>query len=101
MSDQHTQMDDYPVRIFVLEDGQPVDTREEYCASDFAALPGPGDIIVSPWAVEGAQRSDPRDRTFHEVVRRYFCPTSEKPTWVMLVVNSRAGTLVEADVCNN
>lgn len=92
---------EYPVRIFVEVDGRYCDREDGYDASDFATLPAVGDVIVSPWAAPDAHRSDPQMRTFYEVVRRYFSPSSRKPDWVALVVKERPGTEREYDVFNN
>lgn len=101
MSANQDDAPEYPVRIFLDSDEYYEDLRDEYDASDFATLPAVGDIIVSPWALPDADRGDPEQRTFYEVVRRYFSPSSRKPVWVALVVKRRPGTEKECNVFNN
>ncbi len=89
------------IRIFAVQDGESYDTRDTYEVSNFGTIPIAGDIIVSPWADQKAERQDPTQRTFYEVVRRYFSPASRDDVWVVLVVKERPGTWAEADIFNN
>lgn len=99
------------IRVFVLEDdGSIWDAKTEFdVESELSGeIPAAGDVIVSQWVSENADRRDPRNRTFYEVQRRYWCPgqvdrdgNPDEWVYVGLLVRQRCGREDEWDVFNN
>jgi hypothetical protein len=58
--------------------------------------PAVGDLIVDPVLAKGADRNDPKNRTIHEVVARYFIPG--EITHIHLVIESRPGSHQEREI---
>lgn len=78
------------------------DAKEEYDLGDFGGvLPAVGDLIVSPWVVEGRDRRNPANRSVYEVLHRYFQPVDKSTTdliYIILVVGERAATWKEVNI---
>ena len=65
------------IRIHLRRHGEIIDTSEDFELGEFVeTLPVPGDKIVSHWASDGGDRSDPGSRRVYEVEERYFLPNA-------------------------
>jgi hypothetical protein len=84
------------IRLFDEYPDRPEGMPETYVPADFGGtIPGIGDIIVDPLCEQGADRSDPTQRTLYVVTGRYFAPRAGLPTLVDLLVRPRSGQFEE------
>lgn len=88
------------VRMFYRNADDDLDSdREDYTVEQYGGtIPNVGDIIVSQGMNSpDANRLDPEERTFCEVVRRYFLP-DDKLVRVAIEVKPRSGKWGERGV---
>lgn len=89
------------IRLFSKFDGKYEDLGSPYVSSDFATIPTVGDMIVSPFVTDGADRRKPENREVLEVIERWHPVSktqSEKTPYIILVVSARIGTFEEVDI---